>query len=687
MDAVEEFNDVFGVSIRFRFQSRRPIHPDAKTKLGMIQSHSKLYQYIQSLFDSQSAKQIRAIFRNRRNQWLHPSGLQSGATSVLCIFFLHIASKNPPLRRTILFLFFDALFFHCDVYGESDVSCRMQTFQSVLSFHEMKCFVRWEALISFFKRLLRLSTDSMAIFQEWMKTSSAGRASNCVFAHLSGVEQLLNEYTHSTAIYGGPLQLEIIQCFLQFILECELLPQCKPLQQVNACINDRLYQWFFSKFQCIATIDFNSVWRQSLFKLMERTSVLYQHQRVSDVNVAAVFVLGIKTISEQTFLNLYDGWFKICKSVALNHENGGLERYKTHLLVLVGISAHCQTMDVKRVLELLLEMTSFIRRNTSYLYETQFVLFLIVYLAVCSQTSLNTLKPDAKLLLQEFRLQFLSVLVPQQSHLYRCFQSHSVFTLKSKKELWRKWFDIEHQEDLNRNWSSGDIEDALAFRRQFKAISSCIPLQSLQQWPHMKAFLSTQHQPPSCRLLTTKKKLILLMQPPPHIEETPAQRMSEMLPDELLMRIFLFLSAKRLCRIASVNKQCHELICGTKVWTQNVWKALYFRSTFCGSVLTGRTRCPHGPLFHHQWAQMYQDRFLAMRKMMRRRVKRDSCSLRMCLVCGCHRILKSIELDSHLALHAKYTCTLPLCNATFLAKTALLTHQRNHTKKRKRGGT
>ncbi|KAL0586403.1 hypothetical protein ABG067_004016 [Albugo candida] len=302
---------------------------------------------------------------------------------------------------------------------------------------------------------------------------------------------------------------------------------------------------------------------------MERTSVLYQHQRVSDVNVAAVFVLGIKTISEQTFLNLYDGWFKICKSVALNHENGGLERYKTHLLVLVGISAHCQTMDVKRVLELLLEMTSFIRRNTSYLYETQFVLFLIVYLAVCSQTSLNTLKPDAKLLLQEFRLQFLSVLVPQQSHLYRCFQSHSVFTLKSKKELWRKWFDIEHQEDLNRNWSSGDIEDALAFRRQFKAISSCIPLQSLQQWPHMKAFLSTQHQPPSCRLLTTKKKLILLMQPPPHIEETPAQRMSEMLPDELLMRIFLFLSAKRLCRIASVNKQCHELICD-KQHTENL---------------------------------------------------------------------------------------------------------------------
>nr|CCA20143.1 AlNc14C87G5541 [Albugo laibachii Nc14] len=684
MDAVEQFNDIYGVTIRSRFHSRRPIHSDTKTIIILKQTHSKLYHYIQSLFDNHSGKQIRAIFRNLQNKWLHPSGIQSGATNVLCMFLLHIASRNSTLQKTILFLYFDALFFHCDLYGDSDVLCRMQTYQSNVSFHKMKCFARWEALLSVFIRLLRLCSNPIDIFQQWVDTYPAGRASNCVFAHLSGVEQLLTECTNSSSINGGHLQLGIIQCFLQFILQHELLPQHIPLRQKSVCIYDRLYHRFFEKFQCIATVNLNFVYKRSLLDLMEKTFILYQHQQVSDVNAASVFVLGIKMLSDETFVNLYDRWVTICKSVALKQKTGWMERYETHLIVLVGITAHSQTIDVNYVLKLLLEMTSFLRKTDSHLPECRFVLLLIIYLAVYSRNPRNTHKPNANLLLVEFRLQFLSRVVPPHSHLYRCFQSYCVFTLKCKQNFWHKWFDIEHQDELDQDWTLGDIEDALAFRRECKTILSCIPLQSLQKWPHMRSFLSTQHQSISFRILTTKKELMALMQPPPSIGGKPAQCYLMMLPEELFARMLQFLSAKRLCRVALVSKQCHEIMSTTNSWTQNVWKALYLDSVCGKTVSMGRTRCPHGPSFHHHWAQMYQDRFFAIRKMIRRRAKKESQTLRMCAVCGCHRILNKTEMDSHLALHAEYTCTVPLCGATFCTKTALLNHHRNHTRKRKR---
>lgn len=179
-----------------------------------------------------------------------------------------------------------------------------------------------------------------------------------------------------------------------------------------------------------------------------------------------------------------------------------------------------------------------------------------------------------------------------------------------------------------------------------------------------------------------------------------------MLP-EVMERVCSFMSAKRLCRLATVCQGFAEVSRSDRLWRQ-LFSSLTSREV--EPIL-----CRHGTSYTHDWRGMYRERWEA-RKRLRKKQRAVTTKMersllanedaegagpatelsagsaggaaalfavQLCRICGCNRLLTTAsQLETHMKTHELLTCSQIDCDAAFSTLSQLKKHRKEcHTEK------
>ncbi|TYZ57137.1 hypothetical protein PybrP1_002769 [[Pythium] brassicae (nom. inval.)] len=212
-----------------------------------------------------------------------------------------------------------------------------------------------------------------------------------------------------------------------------------------------------------------------------------------------------------------------------------------------------------------------------------------------------------------------------------------------------------------------------------------------------------QHDASGLLLLRSRKKRRRFVAPAdPAAEE---RKLNVLLLSETMERVCSFMSAKRLCRLASVCRAFAEVSRSDRLWRQ-LFSSLLSRED------VPALECRHEPGYTHDWRSMYRERYDAQRRLRRKkqRASRESILIasadavsadraleylvgdgvaaahpfapQLCRICGCSRLLTSeSQRAAHMKTHELFKCSSygPLsCDAAFPGLAMLKKHRRQH---------
>lgn len=732
---VSALNECVGVSVRRAF--RRQLHPSPSSGGAIHCQLPELTQFVASLqptdadaaYDSHAA---RSAFADPQAQWLGRSARESGVTALLSRQLVQLARDhrdNADTVALVLSIFLDALFTPCMTrLGARSRACEWKHRKP--TYPAMPCALVWSALLPLVE-LLALEFPRQ--FADQLETQYSIRLQrvNCVFAQVAGIwtllEALHTALTKATSSADAPvddaLVIEMMQRLVRFTVRVKLLgvgahngsfndgddeqQLCcdgKGIDHVD--FGDLVMDKFFVELQAFT---FSCSRSQEVVGTALRTALSEVLVEMGDEQSASASKALLFSASSCIFVkDLADSL--VTALIDKSRENDSCRRRLRRLLV--GLAAHFDRVGVSAVLEVLLHLASGYEAR-----DGDNVAFLMVYVAVHRRDVARAANVDAT---SKRSPSYARLLHFQDTICGRVDpRSFRTVPLEWMRIFWQEWINLLEEDvasfvSLCQDTSESDLDDSPLNRQEiissipFRVLDTRFALASAQLQPHCIAPLALDDDAPDAHSRLLKRRHTganddsrrkIMRELDPAKEEL---KLSVLLLPEVMERVCSFMSAKRLCRMASVCRAFADVS-----QRQTLWKALWFRliANEADPVV-----CRHGSLYTHDWTAMYRARVEARRKLPKKTAKKahrdldhfgathqtdsaddpstDEFPARLCSRCDCHTILTSRLRDiEHGFSHEKYSCEEPECGASFGAMAKLHQHRNQAHPGRRRAAT
>ncbi|CAI5705816.1 hypothetical protein KXD40_000751 [Peronospora effusa] len=681
---------------------------------------------------------VRHAFRHPEAQWLSRSARQSGISALLCQQLVRLARQDSDsgvqdhnktiyssAAELIMHILLDALLSPCaQRLGQAPDACRWNPLQHKPRFHAMTCFPVWSSLLPF---AAMIGIQFPDVFQQVMKEHRCLERTihrvNCDFALVTGIWRLVEELDRGDKEKQRAVS-DVIASLLSFASDRMLLC-CKNVKDdkksVHSHLDDQLLEKFFTGMQKFSfkSRRADEILKQTIFGTLQEA--LGRTECGSQIGAVPQRVVVFTTAGCMLVKDLaVDIVSMVMKQI--NDLDTLSDRGQHPLLTfLVGFCAHVDLVRLPSVLEVLKMLVTSYKAAAHHAVNPEHqrqwqreLVFYIVYVTLLRSESVDSLRQEVSSdaaaileLLKQFQMQLCSEIA------YEDFQFAAPVHWMAR--VWKHWVFLsdEDVQSFVSEAQENDTDTEQEFKKRmttwqaWKALIA-FKLPSFSRFPQMKSLVNPHLLSLPLADLNDEHGLIIRGQKRRRTEKlsttnnNPEQLERSfdvlLLPD-VMERVCSFMSAKRLCRMTLVCRDFAKLSHSASLWRQ-----LYLR---IGSpigkkqsvVPASPVECRHGDSYKHNWRQMYQERWIVLRRL--RRMQRRAIEAvqssgeafssnnriatfipQMCTYCGCNQVFKSAsEHNVHEAKHKRFTCTEFSCQASFIGLHKFNQHMKEHATK------
>lgn len=692
-------------------------------------------------------RMMRRVFSASSASWLSHSARESGVTALLCRQLVQLAvdaaEQHSAQERAIVdftaCVLLDALLTSCSSrMGGHFRACEWQ--QRRPKYHAMVCALVWHVLTPFLASLALQWPKQVAevVDEQFAALRPRRMRVNCVFAQVAGVWTLV-ERLHASITENAPRSavsrpvdvpkvIRLMQRLVQFIVRSKLLGAHKLSDGVETDVadtsvpdfDDLLMEKAFAQlqgfiFSCSRSCDvvipaLQLAIDDALSRAASGSDQFFVAKVSVLIGISCVSVKGLADTIATTLLS---------KCRACQDDTEETKRRRRQLLrFAIGFSAHFDLVGLSSVMELLLLLLHQYRESVDDQSARSESAAFVVYVAFHRREALGAFKAgegsttwqrqvgDKMLKFQDGVCGFIDPLDfrPLPKDWMAAFWKDWIGLTDTDVEA----FHAHCRSCVAANDGEGEGQPynwmASTASLPFRSWSTTLTLTSAYVRPHWipPRDLDASLNPPAKRKAARSwkggrltKRVERILDP-----EQEERKLSVLLLPDVMERICSFMSAKRLCRLASVCKAFAEVSRRDSLW-RPLWQSL-------ASKEPEPTVCAHGASFQHNWIRMYWARAKAQRRV-RRKQKRLSSSrnadgvaivsdsdeedstadgdpiLQVCSFCDCHVVLTSTgHAARHMAAHKLHSCEVKDCGASFSSALKLKLHRRDAHPTRKR---
>jgi hypothetical protein len=747
-------DEAVGASVR-RVYKHQAVH--ARSSVAEIRQHlPELAAFIDAVrpppqsHAGRHLRIMRRVFIASSASWLSHSARESGVTALLCRQLVQLAvdaTEQHAAQERVLVDFaacvlLDALLTSCS--SRLGCHCRACEWQQRRpKYHAMICALVWHALTPFLTSLALQWPDQVAevIEAQYAVLRPRRMRVNCVFTQVAGVWTLV-ERLHASITENAPRStvsrpvdvpkvIHLMQRLVQFIVRSKLLGEYQPSNGVETDLADM---------SVAGSPDFDDLLMEKAFAQLQ--GFIFSCSRSCDVAIPALqlaiddalgqaasssdrfFVAKVSVLTGISCVSVKGLADRIVTTLlsecrARQDDTKETKRQRRQLLrFAIGFAAHFDLVGLCSVMDLLLLLLEHYRESIDDQSARSEGAAFVVYVAFHRRESLGVLRAGEGS--TTWQRQVSDKMLEFQDGVCGYVDPLDFRSLPKDwmAAFWKDWIGLTDAdvEAFHVHCRSSDAEDEGAGKGQpfnwmastaslpFRSWSTTLTLTSAYVRPHWipPRDLDSSLNPPAKRKaarswkggrLTKRVERIL---DPEHEE----RKLSVLFLPDVMERICSFMSAKRLCRLASVCKAFAEVSRRESLW-RPLWQSL-------ASKEPEPTVCAHGASFQHNWMRMYWARTKAQRRV-RRKQKRlasarnsdivaivsdsdeeDSAAdgepiLQVCSFCDCHVVLTTTgHAARHMVAHKLHSCEVEDCGASFSSALKLKLHRRDAHPVRKR---
>ncbi|KAL4093509.1 hypothetical protein PRIC1_010943 [Phytophthora ramorum] len=748
LSLLDYLNDVVGLSARYVFQQQltppqllqtpqselRRVFPELCGLVDFLLPANRTTD----LAPAPPSALVRRVFRHPEAQWLSRSARQSGVSALLCQQLIRQARQSNTndtvdadntywaATELIVHLLLDALLSTCSQrLGRPPDACKWTPSQPKPRFHAMTCFPVWSSLLPFAAMMaLRYPQTFQQVLEEHRRSDKRRTRVNCEFAQVTGVWRLVEEMNKGDK-ENRQAVTDVMISLLRFASD-KLLYRSNNAKEdksmFGAHLDDQLLEKFFTGVQGFAFKSWraNAVLKSALFGALEEVLTPTAGRAMVGIvplRIAVFMAVGcmiVKDLAADVTSMLVK---PLKEAVATSREVRG-----PVLAFLIGFCAHVELVPIASVLdvlELLVESYKAVLQKDADVEAQQQqrleLIFYVMYVAQHRGQDVDKLRQDVSSdaaavlkLVSQFQLRLCSEIAFEDFYV--------AAPVHWTAEVWKHWVFLTDEEVATfvSEAHENDTDTEQEFKERvvrWKALAGALGFRPslLSQFKQMDILLKP-HLIPSTTLagLTEENGFVSQARKRRRVGHVAKKRVDPdllersfdvlHLPD-VMERVCSFMSAKRLCRMALVCRAFAELS-----HRASLWRPLYLQLGLSvgkkqGVLPSAPVECGHGDSYEHNWRQLYQTRWLVLRKL--RRMQRRAMQVResaqqsdteasgsvrtnmfipqMCSFCGCNQLLKTAsDQAAHKVQHERLTCSDASCRASFTSKTKLRQHMMQH---------
>lgn len=726
-EQVQALNEAVGAAARraFGLRSLSARSPPAAIR-SQLPELSRFVASIGAFGDEKrsrkGAESALAVFGDPRALWLSRSARESGVSALLARLLVEdaVESGGGNAVEFVARVFFDALLTSCSVrLGGHCKACEWRHRRP--KYPAMPCALVWSTLLPFVEMLARLWPNAIGqVLEQYYAVLRPQRMHvNCVFAQVTGFWMLLERLNgvvgddvsaslRSALPESNPKDsLQLMQQILRFMVRGKILGDNQPtgdphVSSQGSDFDDLLMEKFFSNmrdfsFTCTRSSEVvGPALLSALRDGFERLPTNEEAWKGLFASKMAILTASSCLISSKMAQQILPALFNARQVQSLQQDS--FPKESQLLQLAVGVASHVDLVDLDSLLKLLVYLLDRHARCKEINFEDFSSLYYIIYTAVHRRGTLRAHNADGVLSSRASTVQ-VQLLKFQERVLSIDPLAFHLVPIKFMRIFWLDWMDLSDEdvesfqhfcEQATKDDGPADYLDAL----QWESLTTLLPLRSLDSgFFNMSARLQSHWIPPVELELSvgikrprdngtgqggriTKRTATNLNQ------EQTERVMNVLLLPEMTERICSFMSAKRLCRIASVCKVFAEVSRRDTLWS-GLWVSLTAKES-------KPVVCTHGPGFQHNWLDMYRARSKSWRKVRRLQKQAKTKHLEndngnwhntgspdrdlnetspfpphICEYCDCNIVLTSkLQANDHALLHKTHRCKYLDCGAS-----------------------